>query len=61
MGKVLKSSGKQRMKAVERGDKKALKQLIPDKTKSKCCKKFKKGEHKRCGKCPCFDLLKKVA
>ncbi|MBC2838504.1 hypothetical protein H7F20_04080 [Robiginitalea sp. SC105] len=26
--------------------------------KSKCCKKFKKGEHKRCSKCPCTDLLK---
>jgi len=32
-----------------------------EKVKSKCCKKHKKGEHKRCGKCPCFDLLKKVA
>ncbi len=31
------------------------------KVKSKCCKKFKKAEHKRCKKCPCFDLLKKVA
>jgi hypothetical protein len=31
------------------------------KVKSKCCKKFKKGESKRCKKCPCFDLLKKVA
>jgi hypothetical protein len=31
------------------------------KMKSKCCKKFKKAEHKRCKKCPCFDLLKKVA
>lgn len=31
------------------------------KTKSKCCKKFKKAEHKRCKKCPCFDLIKKVA
>tara|TARA_R110000796_G_scaffold116524_5_gene229082 strand:+ start:134 stop:310 length:177 start_codon:yes stop_codon:yes gene_type:complete len=29
--------------------------------KSKCCKKFKKSESKRCKKCPCFDLLKKVA
>ena len=29
--------------------------------KSKCCKKFKKAEYKRCKKCPCFDLLKKVA
>lgn len=31
------------------------------KVKSKCCKKFKKAELKRCKKCPCFDLLKKVA
>ena len=31
------------------------------KLKSKCCKKFKKAESKRCKKCPCFDLLKKVA
>lgn len=31
------------------------------KVKSKCCKKFKKAEHKRCKKCPCFDLVKKVA
>ncbi len=30
----------------------------PDGCKSKCCKKYKKGEHKRCGKCPCGDLLK---
>jgi hypothetical protein len=29
--------------------------------KSKCCKKYKKAESKRCKKCPCFDLLKKVA
>jgi len=47
--------------------KKALKALHkagiinPDKVKSKCCKKYKKGENKRCSKCPCFDLLKKVA
>ena len=47
--------------------KKAVKKLkaagipIADKVKSKCCEKFKKGESKRCGKCPCFDLLKKVA
>ncbi len=31
------------------------------KVKSKCCKKYKKAESKRCKKCPCFDLLKKVA
>ena len=32
-----------------------------EKVKSKCCKKYKKGEEKRCGKCPCFDLLENVA
>ena len=31
------------------------------KWKSKSCKKYKKSEQKRCKKCPCFDLLKKVA
>ncbi|WP_188461266.1 hypothetical protein [Bizionia arctica] len=46
--------------------KKALKALqasgmITDKVKSSCCEKFKKKESKRCKKCPCFDLLKKVA
>lgn len=32
-----------------------------EKVKSKCCNKYKKAESKRCKKCPCFDLLKKVA
>lgn len=47
--------------------KKALKKLrklgvaLAEKVKSSCCKKFKKGENKRCKKCPCFDLIKKVA
>lgn len=27
--------------------------------KSKCCKKYKKCEAKRCKRCPCVDLLKK--
>jgi len=31
------------------------------KIKGSCCKKYTKGENKRCGKCPCFDLIKKVA
>jgi|TARA_B100000949_G_scaffold221675_4_gene222623 hypothetical protein len=39
-----------------------LRELPPTgKVKSKCCKKYKKSESKRCKKCPCFDLLKKVA
>ena len=41
---------------------KALKTMAKaTKLKSKCCAKYEKGEHKRCGKCPCFDLLKRVA
>jgi hypothetical protein len=31
---------------------------IAENCKSKCCGKFKKGENKRCGRCPMFDLLK---
>jgi hypothetical protein len=34
---------------------------VAGKCKAKCCKKYKKSEAKRCKKCPCFDLLKKVA
>ena len=40
---------------------KNLKNLLTQNVKSKCCKKYKKGENKRCGRCPCYDLLKKVA
>jgi len=48
-------------------NKKAIKELgklgveLPKKVKSSCCKKYKKSENKRCKKCPCFDLVKKVA
>jgi hypothetical protein len=52
-------------------DKKLLKERIKvlqasgseslGKVKPKCCKKYKKAEHKRCKKCPCFDLIQKVA
>lgn len=47
--------------------KKAIKKLrklgfdVPKKVKSSCCDKFEKGENKRCKKCPCFDLIQKVA
>lgn len=28
--------------------------------KNKCCEKYlKKGEHKRCKRCPCFDMPQK--
>jgi hypothetical protein len=49
-------------KKVRKLQEKALKALAKEgKVKSKCCAKYKKGEHKRCGKCPCFDLLQRVA
>jgi hypothetical protein len=35
--------------------------VLPNKVKNSCCEKYKKSEDKRCKKCPCFDLLKKVA
>ena len=45
-----------------RTDRSGAVQLDPPKVcKTKCCKKYKKGENKRCSSCPCFDLLKKVA
>ena len=33
----------------------------PKVCKTKCCKNYKKGEKKRCMRCPCYDLLMKVA
>ena len=53
MGKKKKASGKKK--------KSVLKELIPSNCKTKCCKKYKKSENKRCKRCPCYDLLKKVA
>jgi len=38
-----------------------LKKFVAKACKTKCCKKYKKSESKRCGRCPCYDLLKKVA
>ena len=44
----------------ERALKEILKTIkIAENCKSKCCKKFKKGEDKRCTRCPQFDLTKK--
>jgi hypothetical protein len=48
-------------------DKKKKKKLllsdvkIAENCKSKCCYKFEKGEHKRCKRCPMFDLIKKAS
>jgi hypothetical protein len=58
MGKKKKNNKlkKERIKVLETSGFDAL-----GKVKCKCCKKYKKAESKRCKKCPCFDLLKKVA
>nr|WP_276169001.1 hypothetical protein [Zobellia alginiliquefaciens] len=64
MSKKKKSSKKKDKKKVdpELLKRKVEKALAANaKLKSKCCKKYKKSESKRCSKCPCFDLLKKVA
>lgn len=34
---------------------------IVENCKSKCCGKFEKGEHKRCKRCPMFDLMQKAS
>ncbi|PRX57296.1 hypothetical protein CLV81_1299 [Flagellimonas meridianipacifica] len=48
-------------KAGKKGKKAILKELPPANCKTRCCKKYKKSESKRCKRCPCYDLLKKVA
>jgi len=48
-------------KAFKREQKAILKAMVPEGCKTKCCEKYKKSESKRCGRCPCFDLVKKVA
>ena len=52
-------SKKKKKKAIKKLQKLGV--ITSDKVKTSCCKKFKKGENKRCKKCPCFDLLKEVA
>lgn len=34
---------------------------LPKLVKTKCCEKYRKGEKKRCTKCPCMDLIQQVA
>ncbi|WP_165780052.1 hypothetical protein [Hanstruepera neustonica] len=58
MGKKKKEK-KQQKKALKTLHKAGI--INANKVKSKCCEKYKKGEQKRCGKCPCFDLFQKVA
>ena len=56
--------GKKKDKQLKKREKRLRKlsqTMCPPKgCKSKCCKKFKKCESKRCKKCPCFDLLKEL-
>jgi hypothetical protein len=60
MGKKKDKKEQKELKAI-RLKPKNLKNLLRQNVKSKCCKKYKKGEKKRCGRCPCYDLLKEVA
>tara|TARA_R110002049_G_scaffold97296_1_gene237238 strand:- start:3588 stop:3782 length:195 start_codon:yes stop_codon:yes gene_type:complete len=48
-------------KALKKEQKTALKAMVPLGCKTKCCDKYKKSESKRCNRCPCFDLMQKVA
>jgi len=50
---------KKHKKAIKKLEKAGI--VLSKKVKSSCCEKYKKAESKRCKKCPCFDLLKKVA
>jgi len=52
---------KKQDKKIEKKLKKALKEMVPHGCKTKCCDKYKKAESKRCSRCPCFDLMQKVA
>ena len=63
MGKKKKAKAEiKKWRKVALSNKTSVVDLSPPKAcKSKCCKKYKKGEQKRCKRCPCFDLLKKVA
>ena len=60
-----KKTEKEKEKKAEKKQAKKLKKLqsgdFSKPLKTKCCSKYKKSESKRCKRCPCFDLLKKVA
>jgi hypothetical protein len=55
-----KSAQKQLKRRTRRLEKLAKTMCSPKGCKPSCCEKFRKGEHKRCKKCPCFDLLKEL-
>jgi len=56
-----KKEEKKLKKALKKERKMALLAMAPKGCKPKCCDKYKKSESKRCKRCPCFDLMKKVA
>lgn len=49
------------VKPLKKKQLKALDRATTKSCKTKCCEKYKKKESKRCSKCPCFDLLARVA
>jgi hypothetical protein len=54
--------GKNKKDKKDKKDKKnKLKDLKTKGLKSNCCEKYRKSESKRCGRCPCFDLVKEKA
>lgn len=63
MGKKKKNAteGKKSKDFLKKLERKALQKRIPEKCKTKCCEKYEKSELKRCGRCPCYDLLQRVA
>lgn len=53
-------SKKKKNKEKKKDKKESHKKDVPKgKLKSKCCENYKKGEDKRCKRCPRFDLGKK--
>ncbi|WP_251807176.1 hypothetical protein [Arenibacter sp. H213] len=59
--KVDKKKDKKLKKAEKKEQKMLLKAMAPAGCKTKCCEKYLKAESKRCKRCPCFDLIMKVA
>jgi hypothetical protein len=59
--KATKKEEKKLKKRLKKEHKALLKELLPAGCKVKCCEKYQKSEQKRCKRCPCFDLIRKVA
>lgn len=61
MSKKEKEKDKKKVKKDKKKKELLVALKMADNCKSKCCDKYKKCEAKRCGRCPMFDLIKKVA